>query len=94
MIFQGIRTSIAKKTLYFCEFREGGPDPLPPSGPAHGLEPAIHCIKVMLFYVTSRVLCISLYSLYLNFNLLIICSIFEHFYKVEVKVETSNSEVF
>ena len=30
VIFQGIRTYIAIKTLYFCDFSGGGPDPLPP----------------------------------------------------------------
>ena len=32
--FQGIQTSIAKKTYIFVVF-QGGPDPLPPSGSAH-----------------------------------------------------------
>ena len=37
MIFQGIKTSIARKNPYFCDFPEGGPDPLSPgSGSAHG----------------------------------------------------------
>ena len=30
-IFQGIRTSIAKKPYIFVIFQEGGPDPLPPT---------------------------------------------------------------
>ena len=35
MIFQGIRTSIAKNsTLYFCDF-SGDSSPCPPSGSAH-----------------------------------------------------------
>ena len=36
MIFKGIRSSIAKKPFIFVIFLEGGPDPLSPSGSAHG----------------------------------------------------------
>ena len=35
MILRGSR-SILQETLYFCDF-SGGPDPLPPSGSAHGM---------------------------------------------------------
>ena len=36
MIFKGTRTSIANKTLYFCDFPRGeGMDPVSPSGSAH-----------------------------------------------------------
>ena len=37
MIFQGIRTSIAKKPYSFVIFQVGGPDPCPSSGSAHEL---------------------------------------------------------
>ena len=46
MIFQGIRTSIAKKAYIYVIFRGGGggPDSLPPSGSAHDLNfERTHC---------------------------------------------------
>ena len=41
MIFQGTRTSIAKKP-YFCDFSGGSRPPVSSSGPAHGVN--IKCL--------------------------------------------------
>ena len=37
VIFQGIRTSIAKEPYIFCNFLGGSGPPVPPSGSAHAL---------------------------------------------------------
>ena len=62
VIFQGIRTSIAKETYILRFFRGGGPDPLSPSGFAHGK--FLYLVAFVSVILLINILKLS-YSLYL-----------------------------